>query len=135
MDSITKYCVCLIVAFGAVSMPALKSQTFVKTRPYFVQKYYKDKHAPGFKICYISSPFAKSTLEKGVKIPELNNHRILGIDYYYTQYKSARKFQQVGLDEDRFKQLKKDYPLIYNLVDSVPVRFIEQVLATTKVEA
>jgi hypothetical protein len=135
MDSIFKYCLCLLLAFGSMSMSVLKGQTFEKTRPYYVQKYYKDKNALGFQVCYISSPFAKSSLEKGVKVPDLINHRILGIDYYYTQYKSAMKFQQVGLDEERFKQLKKDYPTVHNLVDSIPVRFIEQVLARTKVEA
>jgi hypothetical protein len=135
MSSIFKYSLCVLFAFSGWNISRLQAQTFVKTRPFYVQKYYKDKHASGFKACYIESPFAKSVLQKKVQIPDLNNNKILGIDYYYTQYRSAKKFQQVGLDRARFKQLEKDYPSIYHLVDSVPVRFIEQVLAKTKEDA
>lgn len=135
MKLIARYFLFVLFFFVASMFSALHGQTFVKTRPYFVQKYYPDMYAAGFKVCHISSPFAKRTLEKGVTIPNLNKHQILGIDYYYTQYKSAKKFQQISLDEARFKELKENYPLVHQLIDSVPVRFIEQVLAKTKEEA
>lgn len=135
MKLMCKYIAAVLITFFALGLAPLQSQTFEKTRPYFVQKYYKDNYASGFKKCHISSPFAKSTLQKNADVPDLEKNQVLGIDYYYTQYRKAKKFQQVSLDAARFKQLKKDYPVIHNLVDSVPVRFIEQVLATTKEEA
>jgi len=135
MNSILKPFFCLLMACTSFGIPHVQGQTFEKTRPYYVQKYYKDQYTSGFKTCHISSPFAKSILQKRVKIPDLSKNKILGIDYYYTQFRAAKKFQQVGLDRERFMQLKKDYPSIFELVDSVPVRFVEQVLAKTKMEA
>lgn len=119
-----------------LSVPRLAvGQSFVKTRPFYIQKFNKEDDTRGFERCFISSPFAKSRLQKDVKLPDLKRYKVLAIDYYYTQYRSAKSFQQVKLDEQRFKQLSIDYPSIHALVDSVPVRFIEQVLAKTKNEA
>ena len=133
MQTFLKYSLCFFLIPSLVS--SLYGQTFVKTRPFYIQKYYQDRYASGFKTCFISSPFAKHTLEENVIIPGLDDHKILSIDYYYTQYKAAKKFTQVRLDQARFEQLQEDYPSIHSLVDSVPVRFIEQVLANTKEEA
>jgi hypothetical protein len=111
------------------------AQTFEKAKPYYILKYDVTSNVTGFEIAIIKSPFASQRLSKKSLPRNFNKGKIVAIDYYYTQFRSAKSFQQIGLDEKRFSELKKLHPTIHKQIDSVPIRFIEQTLAKTIKEA
>jgi len=111
------------------------AQTFEKAKPYYILKYDAKSNVTGFEVATIKSPFASERLSKRPLPRNCSKGKIVAIDYYYTQFRSAKSFQQIGLDEKRFAELKKLHPSIHSQIDSVPVRFIEQTLAKTIKEA
>lgn len=111
------------------------AQSFHKAKPYYILKFDVNAEVPDYKRAVIKSPFAKDVLSKKPLPRDLSKGKIIAIDYYYTQFKSAKSFQQISLDAARFKNLKLQYPSIHQLVDSVPVRFIEQTMAQTVQQA
>ena len=118
-----------------ISCYGLSAQTFKKAKPYYILKYDAKEEVNGFNKAVIRSPFASDILSKKPLPRDFEDAKIVAIDYYYTQFKSAESFVQVNLDEARFKNLKEQFPAIHNQIDSVPVRFIEQTLAQTIPEA
>lgn len=125
-------CVFLLICGNGFNLSA---QSFEKAKPYYILKYDVSAEVADYSRAIIKSPFAKDVLSKKPLPKDLNQGKIVAIDYYYTQFKSAESFQQIGLDKARFKNLKAQFPQVYQLVDSVPVRFIEQTLAQTVKEA
>ena len=122
----------LIMCLGTTS---LVSQTFEKAKPYYILKFDLGEKSKDFERAVIKSPFAKDKLSKKPLPRNFSKGKIVAIDYYYTQFKSVKPWQQVNLDAARFKNLQLQHPEIYAQIDSVPLRFIEQTLAQTVREA
>ena len=112
-----------------------QSQTFEKTRPYYILKYDVSVNVPGYQKALIKSVFASERLSTRPLPEELSKGKIVAIDYYYTQFKTAESFVQVNLDSLRFRNLALQFPQVHAQIDSVPVRFVEQTLAQTAAEA
>ena len=113
----------------------LKAQTFQKARPYYLLKFDVNSSVAGYEKAVIRSPFAAANLSRKSLPSQIAEGKVVAIDYYYTQFKSVDQFIQVNLDSARFHNLRLQFPSIHSLIDSVPLRFIEQTLAKTVEEA
>lgn len=77
------------------------------------------------KITYISSDFAGANIKTINLRDKVKKLEILKVYYVYTAYKRSQSFNQLALDQQRFKQLSEAYPELFE-TDQIEWEILEQ---------
>lgn len=118
----------ILVLFSTIA----SAQCFSKAKTFSMRKYNKTILEPGIGKWHIRSKFGHGKISN-VPMPEdFMEGEIIAIDYYYTKFKADTNFNQVTLDSARFANLEIMYPVVFKMLDKIPVRFLEQTQAQNK---
>jgi hypothetical protein len=117
-----------------VSYSYAQKFTQVGNKSIFEDTIFKYESEPTDRVLFVPSDFAKHNVFQKTQLDSLINSTIIRIDLAFTLYKSSPSFDQKKLNEDRWNELFKGYPYLFENNATI-YQNICQTGATTSAEA